>query len=77
MVDAYRGKHAEFSGPIDVTMNACLGRHGTWIPASRCWRVPLNKGSTLARSVKRAAGPAATEARVQRDIERRRADAIR
>lgn len=69
--------YAEFRGPIDERMNDALSRHGTWSVADRAWRVPVAKGSTLARSLKRAAGPAATAARADRAEQRRRADTER
>lgn len=58
--------HADFVGPPDETINAALRRHGYWVAASRVWRVPLNKGRSLVRSLKRQAGPAATAKRADK-----------
>lgn len=69
---ALSADQAEFIGPVDEVMHAGLRRHGAWDPARRVWRVPISSGQTLARSLKRAAGPAAAAVRQQRDDERRR-----
>lgn len=63
---------AELSGPIDETMNTSLRRHGHWDATARVWRVQISKGQTLARSLKRAAGPAAAAARQVREDKLRR-----
>lgn len=69
--------HADLIGPRDEGINASLSRHGTWLATDRVWRVPVSAGLTLARSLKRQAGPAATAARADKALQRRRADVLR
>ena len=63
---------AEFSGPKDETLNTSLRRHGSWDPVKKVWQVPVSRGPTLARSLKRAAGLVSPAARKERVQERRR-----
>lgn len=65
---------AELRGPRDEAVNASLRRHGRWDPRNKAWRVPIDKGLTLARSLRRSAGPAATQAREQAAQNKRRAE---
>lgn len=50
---------AALSGPRDEAVNASLRRHGRWDPVRRAWIVPIEKGPTLARSLRRGNSPAA------------------
>lgn len=67
------GEYAELSGPMDQGVNASLRRHGEWDADRRVWRVPVGKGQTLARSLRRQLGPATQQAREDRMEAARRA----
>jgi len=69
---------ATFGGPKeDEAVNASLRRHGQWDGGRRLWRVPVSKGRTLARSLKRQAGPSAIASRAEKAQASRQAEVVR